>query len=204
LVNPLGSYVPSLWISVCGSSEQHGSDLALDAQLEALTELHHKSLGVSVSGVRDQGQESVQVVIYRPVSLIIRGAFQSVNSVCFCIDWKELAPELLFEVGPGLDGKDASVRFLAKEVLGPPRSVSVFEKGEGPEDFLLVTAELLWGQVQIEDAGVKEDPAKTSFPREVWGRGEFWPCLLFRQSVWDWGRGADRRRRCGCQRRSDS
>ena len=142
LVNPPGSYVPSLRISVCGSSEQHGSNLALDAQLEASTELYHKSLGVSVSGIGDQGQESVQVVVHRPVSLIIRGAFQSVNGVCFHIDQKELALELLFEVGPGLDGKDAGVHFLAKEVLGPPRSSSIFEKGEGPQDFLLITAEL--------------------------------------------------------------
>jgi len=57
-----------------------------------------------------------------------------------------LTPELLFEVGPGLDGKDASVRFLAKEVLGPLRGLSIFEKGEGPQDFLLIAAELFWGQ----------------------------------------------------------
>jgi len=53
--------------------------------------------------------------------LIIRGAFH--------VNWKELALELLFEVGPGLDGKDAGVCFLAKEVLGPFRSSSIFEKG---------------------------------------------------------------------------
>ena len=135
LVDPLGSYIPSLRISVCGSSERHGSDLALDARLEASTELYHKSPGVSVSGVGDQGQESVQVVVHRLVSLIIRGAFQSVNGICFRIDQKELALELLFKVDPGLDGKDAGVCFLAKEVLRPPRSSSIFEKGEGPQDF---------------------------------------------------------------------
>jgi len=113
-------------------SEWHGSDLALDARLEASTELYHKSPGISVSGVGDQDQESVQVVIHHLVSLIIRGAFQSINSICFCIDRNELAPELLFEVGPGLDGKDASILFLAKEVLGPPCGSSIFEKGEGP------------------------------------------------------------------------
>ena len=86
------------------------------------------------------------MVVHRLVSLIIREAFQSVNGVCFRIDQKELALELLFEVGPGLDGKDASVYFLAKEVLGPPHGSSIFEKGEGPQDFLLVIAELLWGQ----------------------------------------------------------
>jgi len=98
-------------------------------------ELYHKSLGVSVSGVGDQGQESVQVVVHRLVSLIIRGAFQSVNGICFRIDQKELALELLFKVDPGLDEKDAGVCFLAKEVLGPPRSSSIFEKGKGPQDF---------------------------------------------------------------------
>jgi len=147
LVDFLGSCVPSLRISVCGSSEGHGSDLTLDARLQASVELYHKSLGVSVSSVRGQGQEDVQVVVYSPVSLIIGGALQSVNGVCFRIDRKELTPELLFEVGPGLDGKDAGVRFLAKEVLGPLRGSSIFEKGEGPQDFLLVTAELFWGQV---------------------------------------------------------
>jgi len=78
--------------------------------------------------------------------LIIRGAFQSVNGICFHIDQKELTPELLFEVGLGLDGKDASIHFLAKEVLGPPRGSSIFEKDEGPQDFLLVAAELFRGQ----------------------------------------------------------
>jgi len=146
LVDPPGSCVPSLRISVCGSSEGHGGNLALDACLEASAELYHKSPGVSVSGVGDQGQEGVQVVVYRSVSLIIGGVLQSVNSVCFRIDRKELSPELLFEVGPGLDGKDAGVHFLAKEVLGPLRGSSIFEKGEGPQDFLLVAAELFRGQ----------------------------------------------------------
>jgi len=56
-----------------------------------------------------------------------------------------LTPELLFEVGPGLDKKDASVCLLAKEVLGPPCSSSIFEKGKGLKDFLLIIAELLQG-----------------------------------------------------------
>jgi len=57
-----------------------------------------------------------------------------------------LTPELLFEVGPRLDRKNAGVCLLAKEVLGPPRGMSVFEKGKGPKDFLLIIAELLWSQ----------------------------------------------------------
>jgi len=147
LVNPLGSCIPGLRISVSGSSEGHGGDLALNVHPEASAELHHKSPGVSVSGVRDQGEEAVQVIVHHPVSLVVRGAFQSVNGICFCIDQKELTLELLFEVGPRLDRKNAGVHLLAKEVLGPPRGTSVFEKGEGPKDFLLIAAELLRSQV---------------------------------------------------------
>jgi len=57
-----------------------------------------------------------------------------------------LTPELLFEVSPRLDRKNAGVHLLAKEVLGPPRGTSIFEKGECSKDFLLVAAELLWSQ----------------------------------------------------------
>jgi len=146
LVDPLGSYVPGLWISVSRSSEGHGGDLALNVRPEASAELHYKSPGVSVSGVGDQGEEAVQVIVHRPVSLVVCRAFQSVNGICFCIDQKELTPELLFKVGPRLDRKNAGVRLLAKEVLRLPRSMSVFEKGKGPKDFLLITAELLWSQ----------------------------------------------------------
>jgi len=115
----------------------------LNVRPEASAELHHKSPGVSVSGVGDQGEKAVQVIVHCPVSLVVRGAFQSVNGICFCVDWKELTPELLFKVGPRMDRKNAGVRLLAKEVLGPPRSTSVFEKGEGPKDLLLIAAELL-------------------------------------------------------------
>jgi len=52
----------------------------------------------------------------------------------------------LFEVGPRLDRKNASVCLLAKEVLGLPCSTSIFEKGECPKDLLLIAAELLWSQ----------------------------------------------------------
>ena len=98
---------------------------------------------------------------------------------------------------------DPHYRLLVKEILRPPCGSSLFEEGEGPEDFLLVVAELLWGQVQIEGAEVEEGSTGTSFPREVWERGEFWSCSLFRQSIQDQGRGANRRRKCRCLRRSD-
>jgi len=78
--------------------------------------------------------------------LVVRGTFQSINGIHFCVDWKELTPELLFKVGPRLNRKNAGVRLLAKEVLGPPRGTSVLGKGKGPKDFLLITAELLWSQ----------------------------------------------------------
>jgi len=127
-------------------SEGHGGDLALNVCPEASTELHHQSPGVSVSGVGDQREEAVQVIVNCPVSLVVRRAFQSIDGIGFCIDRKELTPELLFEVSPRLDRKNAGVRLLAKEVLGPPRSMSIFEKGEGPKDFLLIAAELLRSQ----------------------------------------------------------
>jgi len=78
--------------------------------------------------------------------LVVHRAFQSINGIRFCIDRKELTPELLFEVSPRLDRKNAGVRLLAKEVLGPPYGTSVLEKGKGPKDFLLIAAELLWSQ----------------------------------------------------------
>jgi len=146
LVDPPGRCVPGLRISVSGPSKGHGGDLALNICPEAPAELHHKSPGVSVSGIGDQGEEAVQVIVYRPVSLVVRGAFQSVNGIGFCVDWKELTPELLFEVSPRLDRKNAGVCLLAKEVFGSPRGTSVLEKGEGPKDFLLIVAELLQSQ----------------------------------------------------------
>jgi len=78
--------------------------------------------------------------------LVVQEALQSVNGICFCIDRKELTPELSFEVGPRLDRKNAGVRLLVKEILGPPRSTSVFEEGEYSKDFLLIAAELLRSQ----------------------------------------------------------
>jgi len=81
--------------------------------------------------------------------LIVQRPFQSIDSIRFHINQKELTLELSFEVGPGLNGKHASVHFLAKEVFGPPCSLSILEKSESPEDFFLIAAELLQGQTQI-------------------------------------------------------
>jgi len=81
--------------------------------------------------------------------LIVQRPLQSVDGICFRVDWEELTLELLLEVGPGLNWEDASVCFLAKEVLGPLCSLFILEESEGPEDFLLVAAKILWDQVQI-------------------------------------------------------
>jgi len=75
--------------------------------------------------------------------LIVQRPLQSVDGIRFCIDWKELTPELLFKVGPGSNWEDASVHLLAKKVLGPLCSTSILEEGEGLEDFFLITGELL-------------------------------------------------------------
>jgi len=109
----------------------------------------------------------------------------------------------LFEVDPGLNWKNASVCLLAKEVLGPLCSTSVLEEGKGPKDFFLVAGELLWGQMQIQSAGVEEGLSGALFAREVWRRREFWPRLLFGRGSRDRGRRADRRQRRGYRRQSD-
>jgi len=56
-----------------------------------------------------------------------------------------LTSKLLFEIDPGLNWKNASVRLLVKEVLGPLCSTSILEEGKGSEDFFLVAGELIWG-----------------------------------------------------------
>ena len=53
--------------------------------------------------------------------------------------------ELLFKVSPGLDGKNASVRFLTEYVFRPLGSTSSFEERESPENPFLFVVELLWG-----------------------------------------------------------
>jgi len=112
--------------------------------------------------------------------LIVQRPLQSVDGICFCIDWKELTPKLLFEVVLGLNWENAGVHLLTKKVLGPLCSTSILEEGKGPEDFFLVAGELIWGQAQIQCAGVEKGLSGAPFAREVRGRGEFWPCLLFR------------------------
>ena len=117
LVNPLGSCIPSSQISVYRFSKEHGSDLALDIQFEASAEFDNQGPGVHVSGVQGQDQETVQVIVYCLVSLIVRGLFQSIDSICLRVDQKELTLELLFKISPESDGKDASVRCHAGQLF---------------------------------------------------------------------------------------
>jgi len=58
--------------------------------------------------------------------------------------------------------------------------MSILEEGKGPKDFFLIVGKLLQGQAQIQCAEVEEGSSGTLFAGEVWGRGEFWPCSLFR------------------------
>jgi len=53
--------------------------------------------------------------------------------------------KLLFEVSSGLDGENASIRFLMEHILRPLGGATTFEEHEGPEDFLLFIVEFLWG-----------------------------------------------------------
>jgi len=114
-----------------------------------------------------------------------------------------LTLELLFEVSLGLNWKDASVCLLTKEVLRPLHSTSILEEGKSPEDFFLVADELLWGQAQIQHTGVEEGLSGAPFAGEVWGRGEFCPCSLFRQSSWSRGERSNQRGRYRCWRWSN-
>jgi len=109
----------------------------------------------------------------------------------------------LFEVKPRLNGKNAGVHLLAKEILGPLRGSSILEEGKSPENLFLVTAELLWGQMQIQHTGIEEGLTRASFTREVGGREEFWPHLLFERGGRGWRRRDSWRRGYRYQRRSD-
>ena len=51
--------------------------------------------------------------------------------------------------------------------------MSILEEGKGPEDFFLVTDELLRGQAQIQRTGVEEGSTGALFAREVRREGSF-------------------------------
>jgi len=89
--------------------------------------------------------EAVQIVVYHPISLVVRSSFQTVDCICFHICKEEVQPELLFKFSPGLDGKNTSVRFLTEYVFRPLGGTTSLEEREGPEDPFLFIMELLWG-----------------------------------------------------------
>ena len=89
--------------------------------------------------------EAVQIVVYYPISLVVGSFFQSVDRVHFHVCKEEVQPELLFKVSPGLDGENASVRFLTEYVFGPLGSTTSFEERESPENPFLFVVELLQG-----------------------------------------------------------
>ena len=89
--------------------------------------------------------EAVQIVVHRPISLVVGSSFQSVDRICFRVCREEVQLELLFKFSPGLDGENASVCFLMEYVFGPLGGMTSLEEHEGPEDPFLFVMELLQG-----------------------------------------------------------
>ena len=107
---------------------------------------------------------------------MVEGAFQSIDCVRFCVNREEVNPELLFKVFPYWDGENTNVRFLMEYVFGPLSSTTAFEECEGPENSLLFIVKLLWGQVDVEGAGVQECMAIVTFSAEVQRKEELGTC----------------------------
>jgi len=80
---------------------------------------------------------------------VIGGAFQSIDCVCFHINWEEVNPELLLKVSPGLDGENASVCFLTKHIFRPLGNTTTFEEHESPKNPLFFIMELFQGQADV-------------------------------------------------------
>jgi len=89
--------------------------------------------------------EAIQIVVHRLISLVVGGSFQSIDHVRFHVDREEVQPELSFKFSPGLNGENASVRFLTKYIFGPLGGMSSLEECEGPENPFLFILELLRG-----------------------------------------------------------
>jgi len=85
---------------------------------------------------------------------VIGGAFQSIDCVCFHVNWEEVNLELLLKVSPGSDRENASVRFLTKHVFGLLGSTTTFEEREGPKNSLFFVVELFRGQADVQGTGV--------------------------------------------------
>ena len=89
--------------------------------------------------------EAIQIVIHRPISLVVGSPFQTVDHVRFCVCREEVQPELLFKFSPGLDGENTGVHFLTEYVFGPFGGTTFLEEREGLEDPFLFVMELLRG-----------------------------------------------------------
>jgi len=74
---------------------------------------------------------------------VVGSSFQGVDRICFRICREEMQSELLFKFSPGLDGENASVRFLTKYVFGPLGGMTSLEEHKGPENPFLFVLELL-------------------------------------------------------------
>jgi len=106
---------------------------------------HYQCPRICITCVGDQGLKAVQIVVHCTISLVVGSSFQSVDHVHFCICREEVQLELLFKFSPGLDGENASVRFLMEYVFGPLGSTISLEERESPENPFLFVMELLWG-----------------------------------------------------------
>ena len=107
---------------------------------------------------------------------MVGGAFQHIDCVCFRVNREEVKLELLLEISPGLDRENASVRFLTKYIFGPLGSTSSFKECESPENPFFFVVELLWGQADVEGAGVQKCTAVVMFSAEVRGTRELGTC----------------------------
>jgi len=107
---------------------------------------------------------------------VVGGTFQRIDCICFCVNREEVKSELLLEISPGLDRENASVHFLTKYIFRPLGSTSSFEERESPEDPFFFIVELLWGQTDVERAGVQKCMAVVTFSAEVWGTKELGTC----------------------------
>jgi len=62
---------------------------------------------------------------------------------------------------------NSGVHFLLEEIFGLLHGPTSFEKHQCPECLFFPIAELLWGQVYIQDTGVEEYIARTPLSMEV-------------------------------------
>jgi len=76
---------------------------------------------------------------------VVGGSFQGVDCIHFCVHRKEVNPELLFKVPPGLHRENTSVCFLIEDVLRPLGGTTTLEKCKSPKNFFLFVAELFQG-----------------------------------------------------------